>query len=156
MDSVYVRRTQALQYSAQNLQSRDCFSFHGNARKRERMIKTESCVGEGMCATKGMSDTRLEKQKEGIKVEEEKEAACYIVEVMSDPEKCSSPLSLTHQSKLTEVTDHRRSKSSLSAPPRDSSKVAEISQCRHSMSTIHLPTNLMEIFAHRHTKGFLH
>lgn len=36
------------------------------------MIKTESCVGEGMRATVGMSDTRLEKHEEGIKAEEEK------------------------------------------------------------------------------------
>lgn len=60
---------QGLQHSAQNLQSRDYFSFHGNAGKSESMIKTESCVGEGMRVTEGMSDTRLEKHREGMKSE---------------------------------------------------------------------------------------
>lgn len=32
------------------------------------MIKTE-CVGDGMYATEGMSNTRLEKYKDGIKAE---------------------------------------------------------------------------------------
>lgn len=39
------------------------------------MIKTESCVGEGMRVTEGKSETRLEKQKEGIKVEEEEKSS---------------------------------------------------------------------------------
>lgn len=64
--TVYIK---VFEYSAQNLQSRDCFSFHGNARKSESLIKTERCVGDGMHATEGMSDTRLEKYKDGIKAE---------------------------------------------------------------------------------------